>query len=323
MKSKLQFFLKAIVSTALIVYLLSRTEYTAIYLSLISANPFYLLLALLTLFLGKFLTGYRWQILLAAQDIKIPLKTLIASLFVGQFFNSFLPTTIGGDAIRAYDTAVASKESAKSVTTVFMDRFIGVLALVLLAVLALPIAKLMGEDVSYFLIPVLSVFLLCVIGLIIVLNNSLVMMFANALRRMKLARIADQVEKVYRSIREMRGDTRTLWIAFVVSLLLQVNVVVFHYLISLSLDLDVPLIYYFIIVPVALTVLIIPFSINGIGLREGIFVFLLAGLGVPSSDAIALSLLSFILLLTQSLIGGVIFALRGVNISELTTKPSN
>ncbi len=323
MKSKLQFFLKAIVSTALIVYLLSRTEYTAIYLSLISANPFYLFLALLTLFLGKFLTGYRWQILLAAQDIKISLKTLIASLFVGQFFNSFLPTTIGGDAIRAYDTAVASKESAKSVTTVFMDRFIGVLALVLLAVLALPIALLMGEDVSYFLIPVLSVFLFCVIGLVIVLNNSLVMMFANMLRKMKLTRIADQVEKVYRSIQEMRGDTRTLWIAFVVSLLLQVNVVIFHYLISLSLNLDVPIIYYFIIVPVALTILIAPFSINGIGLREGVFVFLLAGLGVPSSDAIALSLLSFILLLTQSVIGGIIFALRGVKISELTTKPSS
>jgi uncharacterized protein (TIRG00374 family) len=322
MKGRLQFFLKALVSTALIIYLLSLTDYTAIYLSLISANPFYLFLALLTLFLGKLLTGYRWQILLVAQDIKIPLKTLIASLFVGQFFNSFLPTTIGGDAIRAYDTAVASKESAKSVTTVFMDRFIGVLALVLLAVLALLVALLMGEDVSYFLIPVLSVFLLCVIGLLIVLNNSLVMMFANALRKLKLTRIADQVEKVYRSIREMRGDTRTLWIAFVVSLLLQVNVVVFHYFISLSLNLDVPIIYYFIIVPVALTILIFPFSINGIGLREGVFVFLLAGLGVPSSDAIALSLLSFILLLTQSVIGGVIFALRGVKISELTTKPS-
>lgn len=323
MNSKLQFFLKAFVSTALIVYLLSRTEYTAIYLSLISANPFYLFLALLTLFLGKLLSGYRWQILLLTQDIKIPLKTLIASLFVGQFFNSFLPTTIGGDAIRAYDTAVASKESAKSVTTVFIDRFIGVLALVSLAVLALPIALLMGEDVSYFLIPVLSVFLLCVIGLVIVLNNSLVMMFANALRRIKLFRIADQVEKVYRSIQEMKGDTRTLWISFVVSLILQVNVVVFHYLISLSLNLEVPLIYYFIIVPVVSIILLVPFSINGIGLREGVFVFLLAGLGVSSSDAIALSLLSFILLLTQSVIGGIIFALRGSSISELTTKPSS
>jgi uncharacterized protein (TIRG00374 family) len=320
MKGRIQLILKALVSVALIAYLLSQTEYTAIFYSLISADPIYLFLALLTLFLGKLISGYRWQILLLAQKIKIPLKTLIASLFVGQFFNSFLPTTIGGDAIRAYDTAVESKETAKSVTTVFMDRFIGVLALVALAVLAVPIAVMMGEEVSFYVIPVLIVGLICLVGLVVVLNNSLVKFFADTLQRVRLKRIADQVRKVYRSIQEMKGDTKVLWSAFGISLLLQINVVFFHYLISLSLNLDVSIIYYFIIVPIALTVLIAPFSINGIGLREGIFVFLLAGIGVTASEAIAFSLLSFILVLTQAVIGGIIFALRGVKISELTTK---
>ncbi|MGW8144735.1 MAG: lysylphosphatidylglycerol synthase transmembrane domain-containing protein [Anaerolineales bacterium] len=320
MKGKFQLILKALVSIALIAYLLSQTDYRAIYSSLISADPIYLLLALMTLFLGKIISGYRWQILLLAQDIKIPLKTLIASLFVGQFFNSFLPTTIGGDAIRAYDTAVESKESAKSVTTVFMDRFIGVLALVTLAIIAVPIAMMFGEDVSYFIFPVLIVGLLCLIGLVIVLNNSVVRLFADFVRRFRLPRIADQVTKVYQSIQEMKDDARALWTAFGISLLLQINVVLFHYLISLSLNLNVPLIYYFIIVPIALTILILPFSINGIGLREGIYVFLLAGIGVTASNAIAFSLLSFLLVLTQAVIGGVIFALRGVKISDLTTK---
>lgn len=319
MKGRIQLILKALVSIALIAYLLSQTEYTAIFFSLISADPIYLFLALLTLFLGKLISGYRWQILLLAQNINIPLKTLIASLFVGQFFNSFLPTTIGGDAIRAYDTAVESKETAKSVTTVFMDRFIGVLALVALAVLAVPIAVMLGEDVSYYVIPVLIVGLICLVGLVVVLNNSLVKFFADILQRVRLTRIADQAIKVYRSIQEMKGDTKVLWSAFGISLLLQINVVIFHYLISLSLNLDISIIYYFIIVPIALTVLIVPFSINGIGLREGIFVFLLAGIGVTASDAIAFSLLSFILVLTQAVIGGLIFALRGVKISELTT----
>jgi uncharacterized protein (TIRG00374 family) len=320
MKGKFNLILKAFISIALIIYLLSQTEYTAIYYSLISANPLYLFIALLTLFLGKLFSGYRWQILLIAQDIKIPLRSLIASLFVGQFFNSFLPTTIGGDAIRAYDTAVESKESAKSVTTVFMDRFIGVLALVALAVIAVPIALIMGEDVSYYHVPVLIVGLVCLVGLVIVLNNSLVKITAEYLQKMSLPRIADQVRKIYHSIQEMKGDPATLWTAFGISLLLQINVVVFHYLLSLSLDLDVSIIFFFIIVPIALTVLIVPFSINGIGLREGVFVFLLAGIGVAASDAIAFSLLSFFLVLSQAVIGGIIFALRGVKISELTTK---
>ncbi|UCD42209.1 MAG: flippase-like domain-containing protein [Chloroflexota bacterium] len=323
MKSKIQLILKALISLALIAYLLSQTEFSAIFASLISADPRYLLLAMLTLFLGKLISGYRWQILLLAQDIKIPLKTLIASLFVGQFFNSFLPTTIGGDAIRAYDTAIESEESAKAVTTVFMDRFVGVLALVTLAVLAVPIAMLVGEDVSFYFIPVLIVFLLCVVGLVVVLNNSLVRIFANFLLKMRLSRIANLVMKIYQSIQEMKGDATALWLAFGISILLQINVVIFHYLIALSIDLDFSIIYFFILVPIVLTVLIVPFSINGIGLREGAFVFLLAGIGVTAYDAIAFSLLSFFLVLTQAVIGGIIFALRGVKISDLTTSQTS
>lgn len=323
MKNRVQLLLKAFVSLALIAFLLSRADFRSIYHSLLSANPIYLGLAFITLLIGKLLSGYRWQVLLVSQAIKIPLKSLIASLFVGQFFNSFLPTTIGGDAIRAYDTAVASKQSTKSVTTVFMDRFIGVLALVFLAVLALPVAYIMGKDVNYYVIPVLIIFLLCFIGLLVVLNNSLTKILTNTIQKMNLPRVAGQVRKVYTSIQEMKRDVNVLWIAFGVSLILQVNVVAFHYLISLSLNLDVPLIYYFIIVPVAMTVLLVPFSINGIGIREGVFVYLLAGLGVSSSDAIAFSLLSFILLLTQAVIGGIIFAFRGVNIREFTSKQAS
>ncbi|UCF27649.1 MAG: flippase-like domain-containing protein, partial [Chloroflexota bacterium] len=99
--------------------------------------------------------------------------------------------------------------------------------------------------------------------------------------------------------------------------------VIFHYLIALSIDLDFSIIYFFILVPIVLTVLIVPFSINGIGLREGAFVFLLAGIGVTAYDAIAFSLLSFFLVLTQAVIGGIIFAIRGVKISDLTTSQTS
>ena len=133
MKNYLIFFGKAVVSIALIWYLLSITEFSAVFASLRSATPFWLLLSFITLLIGKILTSYRWQVLLKAQNIVIPLRFLIASVFVGQFFNSFLPTTVGGDAMRAYDTASQSNEATKSVISVFADRLIGVFALALLA----------------------------------------------------------------------------------------------------------------------------------------------------------------------------------------------
>jgi uncharacterized protein (TIRG00374 family) len=158
LKNTLSFIIKAIVSIALIWYLLSITEFSAVIASLKSASPFWLLLSFITLIIGKIITSYRWQVLLKAQNIDIPLRFLIGSVFVGQFFNSFLPTTIGGDAMRAYDTAERSKQSTKSVVSVFADRLIGVFALALLAVFALGIGFVSGQDVSFYVIPVLLVF---------------------------------------------------------------------------------------------------------------------------------------------------------------------
>lgn len=320
MKKTLLFIAKAFISFALIWYLLSRTDLTDVIESIRSADLFWLFMAFLLLYVGKILTGYRWQALLAAQDIRIPLWNLIASIFVGQFFNSFLPTTVGGDAIRMYDTAVQSKDSTKSVTSVFLDRLIGVFALALLAILALIIGFLLGDDVSFYVLPVVIVFILSTAGILVIFNRFLAIEFETNARKFGLKKIAKKLHEANCSFQIIKDDKKVLLIAFIVSIALQVNVVLFYYFIGLSIDIGVSLLYFFMIVPVALVVLLVPFSINGIGLREGIFVFLLTALAVPTQQSIALSLLSFGLLLTQGVLGGIIFALRGTDLINLRPK---
>jgi len=329
MKNLLSFILKAIVSIALIWYLLSITEFSAVFASLTSASPFWLLLSFITLILGKIITSYRWQVLLKAQEIDIPLRFLIGSVFVGQFFNSFLPTTIGGDAMRAYDTATMSKDSTKSVVSVFADRLIGVFALAVLALFALGIGYVSGQDVSFYVIPVLLVFFLCSFAMLLVFNARLLAFLNHFLLIIRLEKVASKLEEAYLSISILRKDPRVLLIAFLASLVLQFNVILFYFFIGVSLDLGVSFLYFAMIVPVVLVVLLVPFSINGIGIREGIFVYLLTGLGVQTKDAIAFSWISFGLILTQGIIGGIIFALRGINLgqskadSSISQKPHN
>lgn len=290
--------------------------------SLTSASPLWLVFAFITLILGKIITSYRWQVLLKAQDIEIPLRFLIGSVFVGQFFNSFLPTTIGGDAMRAYDTAAFSKDSTKSVVSVFADRMIGVFALAILAIFALIIGFASGQDVSFYVIPVLLVFFLCSIGMLLIFNARLHKIMDQLLKFVHLDKAAAKLEEAHISFNILRSVPRVLLIAFLASLLLQINVILFYYFIGVSLDLGVSFLYFALIVPVALVVLLVPFSINGIGIREGIFVYLLTGLGVENKDAIALSWISFGLMLTQGIIGGIIFALRGLRLGESKVDPS-
>jgi hypothetical protein len=99
--------------------------------------------------------------------------------------------------------------------------------------------------------------------------------------------------------------------------------VLHYYLISLSLDLNISLVYFFIIIPIALVVLLFPFSINGIGLRENIYVILLSRIGVQASDAVALSWLAFGMLILQGAVGGIVFGLRGISIKRQVDKPAS
>ncbi len=224
--------------------------------------------------------------------------------------------------MRAYDTAALSKDSTKSVVSVFADRLIGVFALALLAVAALLIGFASGQDVNFYVIPVMLVFFLCSIGVLLIFNARLYILLDQLLRLAHLVKIAGKLEEAYRSFNILRNVPRVLAIAFLASLLLQINVILFYYFIGVSLDLGVSFLYFAMIVPVALVVLLVPFSINGIGIREGIFVYLLTGLGVETREAIALSWISFGLMLTQGIIGGIIFTLRGVHLGESNVDPS-
>jgi hypothetical protein len=223
---------------------------------------------------------------------------------------------VGGDASRAYDVATYSKEAASSVTSVLMDRLIGVFALSLLSVISLLVGYQMGEDVSFYIFPVVIVFSICTASLVLIFNASFVARVNGILRRFHLVKMAKQIDLASLSLRQLSQQKVVLLLAFLISVALQINVVLFYYLISVSLHIDVSLLYYFMIVTIALVVLLVPFSINGIGVREGIFVYLLSELGVASQDAIALSWISFGLILPQGLTGGIILALRGLKLKR-------
>lgn len=323
MRRYVSFGIKAIVSIALIWYLLSTTPFSEILESLRSAELIWLVAAFLMIYLGKALTTFRWQAILNAQGIRVPFFRLMASVFVGQFFNSLLPTTVGGDASRAYDVASYSKEAATSVTSVVMDRLIGVFALSLLALVSLLIGYQIGEDISFFIFPVVVVFLMCLASLVLILNATFVSKVNGVLKRLHLTKLAKQIEIASISLRELSKQKDVLLLAFLVSLALQINVVLFYFMISVSLHLEVSLLYYFMIVTIALVVLLLPFSINGIGVREGIFVYLLGELGVASQDAIALSWISFGLMFPQGVTGGIILAVRGFRLRDFNPEDDN
>ena len=83
-----------------------------------------------------------------------------------------------------------------------------------------------------------------------------------------------------------------------------------HVIMGRALDLDLPFTFCLILYPLVGTFAAIPVTLNGFGLREGGYVYLLAVIGIGTEKGIAFGLLLFLIVALDSLIGGLVFLLQ-------------
>jgi uncharacterized protein (TIRG00374 family) len=300
-KKPLLFFGKLVVSTVLIIYLLRKLDLSVIYSYLGEVRISWIIIAIFLLGIGRLITGWRWKVLLNAQGIHIPFKTLLSFLFVSNFFNTFLPSTIGGDAMRASDSSRHSRLPAESITTIVVERMLGICALGTVAFVSFLCGISFKKHLLYLFWPVLLFLVVTYAALILVLNRRTSMVVAAIFKKMRIRKLSDKVRKVSLVLSELKQNKASIIGAGLLSLLLQVNVIIYTYVAALSLNLRIPLIDFFIIVPIVLLILILPVSINGIGLRENAYTFMFAGY-IAGEEAVALS---WVLLALTLLLGGI------------------
>jgi hypothetical protein len=281
---------------ALVFYKLDLSEFVGL---MRGARLLYITAAV-ALIIGDLVLGaYRWQRLLRALGISVPLSTLTASYFVGLFFNNFLPTSMGGDVVRIYDVARYSRQPSASAASVVAERALSALAQGLIALVGLALGyevakRFAGEIAAIFAV-------LCLVLVALLLGDHW---------GRKISLLRGRVMEALGSISFcLRDKSLALWVVFV-SLFFHAVIVLINYAIFLALGADVSLAYCFLVIPIILFITLLPVSINGLGIREWAYIYFFGRLGLSMAEAVAASLLFFILLILVSLIGGVIFALR-------------
>jgi len=187
------------------------------------------------------------------------------------------------------------------VLTLVVDRLFGLTALVLFAIFAgFALDEVAGDLPGLWLWTAAALVILLILLFVIIFP-----------RRVPLPRRAPQkLSQIIDALSVFSGKTRLLWGTFALSVLLQINVVTFYFVIARSLGFEMPYTAFFIIVPVAIFAMMIPISINGIGIRESVFIFLLGIWGVDEASALAFAWIEFGLILCLGLIGGGIYMLR-------------
>ncbi|MDO8489235.1 MAG: lysylphosphatidylglycerol synthase transmembrane domain-containing protein [Candidatus Omnitrophota bacterium] len=255
-----------------------------------------------------FLGFLRWKMLLKAVGITIPLKKLISSFSGGVFFSIFLPSTIGGDLVRAADLVEHTKKAKEVIATVFLDRLSGYIGLVLVVLPALLFGRNLVLDKVVFT-SVSVIITLLVIGLLVLFNNAIYYRITKWLSSPGAGKIKETIKNMHQEIHVFRDHKKMIILNLLISFIIQLVGPVSVYFIGLSLGIKVNFIYFLIFLPIISAVTLLPIAIGGLGLREGLFVVYFAKAGVVKQLALAMSLLSFSFTVFYGAIGGLIYVL--------------
>jgi len=302
---------KIAVSLSLLIYILTaKVSLQEIGRSLAGLNLAWVALAFSLHIFGLLISAYRWQILARAQGDEVPLLYLAKSYLVGTFFNNFLPTRFGGDVVRIWDGSKYSQSILKSSAIVVVERATGLVVLFLFALLA----SLFRLDMASR-IPVIWVSLLVGLGGLFLAAFFLSPPAGRLIRRIPdrgfVARLKAKVLSFREIILAYRHRPALFRMALAWALLLQLNVILYYFLIGRAFNLRVGFLDYFIFIPIVLLIQTIPVTIGGLGLREGAYIAVFLYYGVAAQMAVSFSLVADLAVgLLVGLIGGIVYVTR-------------
>jgi uncharacterized protein (TIRG00374 family) len=295
-----------------------------LWLTLRMIHPVALLVSLLLVGLALFLCVVRWRIVLDAQGLHLPLGRATRISLVAQFFNSFLLGSTGGDLIKAYYAARETHhKKTEAVTTVFVDRLVGLWAMLFFAgVMMIPNYDMLraSREVG---VPAL-VILAMLGGLTVVLGvafwGGVSKGFPRARERLRRLPKGDVLERSLDSCRQFGKQKSFLLKTVAISLLVNFIFVLQISVLGRGLHLNIRPVALCVIVPVILCISSLPITPNGLGVRETLYVGMLAVLLVPKTAALSVSLIASAQGMFWSLVGGLIYmgARQKEHLSEVT-----
>jgi uncharacterized membrane protein YbhN (UPF0104 family) len=252
------------------------------------------------------LTAIRWQRLVRALDLALPFGPAVRLTWIGLFFNIAIPGATGGDVVKAYYTARVLGAPTRAVVSVFVDRVLGLFALVLLAGGAVLLAP---GDAAYDTPRrlVASCFAGAVLGAAVLLSRRLrrALGLSAVLRRLPFAHVLAEADA---ALRLYRGKPREIAFALLLSLGNHVGLVLAAWLLAGALGMkDLGLAPLFVVVPLASLVAAVPLLPGGWGVGEVAYAWLLLPFGVAPTEAVSLSVLLRLANLAVGLPGGLLW----------------
>jgi glycosyltransferase 2 family protein len=262
-----------------------------------------------TIFVGM----VRWRLVLHAHGLPLSIGRATTISLVAHFFNSFLLGSTGGDLLKAYYAArLTHHKKTEAVVTVFADRLIGLFSMLLFATIMLGVnLNLIQRHRPLTLAGLLVGLMLLTCGMLLALSfwGGLSRPWPRARAWLRNLPKGELLERSLEACRVLGQKPRLLIRMMGLSMVLNTLCVLQVLALARGMDLEIPVLVLFVVVPVVICIAALPITPSGLGLRENLFVLLLAHpvLQVPATEALSLSLLAYAGSVSWSLVGGVVY----------------
>ena len=260
--------------------------------------------------------AYRWQKLLEARGIRERLGWLMRAYLVSYTAGQVLPTAVGGDASRVFETSRRHAGRLGDLTAiVLLERALGGVATLVLAAVGFALAVGRYNVGAYLWIEAAFVVGTIVLGVMFFSHQARgpLRRFVPLLRRLRVER---PLRALYEGVHVFRRHlSLMLWIS-ILTLGVQAVRVLAIWMAGRAVGIDLSPRPYYVMGPLLFLVILVPFTINGLAVREAFFVSFLTQLGVDKESALACGFLFFVVTIALALPGAVILAvenLRGVS----------
>lgn len=299
---------KVLVSLGLYIFIFTYwVDVTALSNRLRATRLEYVLFGVLLYAVGQMISAYKWYLLLEPVHLVTSYGRAVAFYFVGMFFNIFLPTIVGGDAVKAILLSRETGYTGRATLSVFMERNVGLFALLTIATVAAwyaPPMQLFGLS-----LPVLVMLLV-----VAYLAANLVLASPRAYTAVdgaitRLGAMRPRAASLYEELVPYRNHVGLLTIAIGLSFLFQAIVIGVVFLNALALGQSFSISALAVFVPLISLAGMVPVTVNGLGIREALYVLLFGQLGASRDLSVSLALLYLAVTFMASLPGGVVYAL--------------
>jgi len=268
-----------------------------------SADPGWLVLSAVLTLVTVPPMAWRWQQLLAARGIHDRLAWLVRAYLVSYTVGQILPTAVGGDASRIVETSRRHRGSATPVTgSVLLERALGGAVTLVLAGVGFILAIGRYDIGAYLWIELAFVVGTAATG---------VVFFSRSARRhlrflvpyVRMLKVERPARAVYEGIHGYRDHPRTLVVVSLTTAAVQMSRIFAIYASGRAVGIHLSPVPYVVLGPLLFLVMLVPFTVNGLAVREAFFVSFLGNLGISADAAFACGFLFFLMTVLLALPG--------------------